>query len=42
MAEVTSAFNAFNLFGRLMVTKATTVPSSHASTGIVSIVKTSF
>ena len=41
IADVTSAFNAFNLLGRLMVTNATTVPSSHASTGIVSMVNTS-
>ena len=37
IADVTSAFNAFNLLGRLMVTNATTVPSPQASTGMSSI-----
>ena len=41
MPAVTSAFKAFSLFGRLMVTKATAVPSSQASTGMVSMLKTS-
>jgi ABC-2 type transport system ATP-binding protein len=38
---VTSEFKAFNLFGLLIVTTATTVPSSHDSTGTVSIERTS-
>ena len=40
IADVTSEFRAFNLFGRLMVTKATTVPSSQASTWMSSMGRT--